>query len=85
MEQNKEFKSIRNAVIQEALRLNGWVRPIPVLKTTFEPPEAPVPEEKVITEEEFPEDKPPENPPEELEMEEPSNKEVILNTYPINR
>lgn len=75
LEQNKEFKSIRNAVIQEALRLNGWVRPIPVLKTTFEPPEAPVPEEKVITEEEFPEDKPPENPPEELEMEEPSNKE----------
>ena len=41
LEQNKEFKSIRNAVIQEALRLNGWVRPIPVLKTTFEPPEAP--------------------------------------------
>ena len=75
LEQNKEFKSIRNAVIQEALRLNGWVRPIPVLKTTFEPPEAPVPEEKVITEEEFPEDKPPENPPEELETEEPSNKE----------
>ena len=75
LEQNKEFKSIRNAVIQEALRLNGWVRPTPVLKTTFEPPEAPVPEEKVITEEEFPEDKPPENPPEEPEMEEPSNKE----------
>lgn len=75
LEQNKEFKSIRNAVIQEALRLNGWIRPTPVLKTTLEPTEAPVPEENVITEEEYPEDEPPENPPEEPEMEEPHQKE----------
>lgn len=75
LEQNKEFKSIRNAVIQEALRLNGWVRPTPVLKTTLEPPEAPVQEEKVITEEEYREDEPPENPPEEPEMEETPQEE----------
>lgn len=75
LEQNKEFKSIRNAVIQEALRLNGWVRPTPVPKTTLEPPEAPVPEEKTITEKEYREDKPPENPPEEPEIEELSEKE----------
>lgn len=75
LEQNKEFKSIRNAVIQEALRLNGWVRPTPVLKTTFELPEAPVPEEEAKSEEEYREDEPPENPPEEPEMEEPPQKE----------
>ena len=75
LEQNKEFKSIRNAVIQEALRLNGWIRPTPVLKTTLEPTEAPVPEENVITEEEYPEDEPPENPPEEPEVEETPQEE----------
>ena len=75
LEQNKEFKSIRNAVIQEALRLDGWVRPTPVLKTTLEPPEAPVPEGEVITEEECREDEPPENPPEEPEMEETPQEE----------
>lgn len=75
LEQNKEFKSIRNAVIQEALRLNGWIRPTPVLKTTLEPTEAPVPEENVITEEEYPEDEPPENSPEEPEMEETPQEE----------
>lgn len=75
LEQNKEFKSIRNAVIQEALRLNGWVRPTPVLKTTLEPPVALVTEEEAKPEEEYREDEPPENPPEEPEMEEPPQKE----------
>lgn len=75
LEQNKEFKSIRNAVIQEALRLNGWIRPTPVLRTSLEPPEAPVPEDKTITEEEYRDDEPPENPPEEPEMEETPQEE----------
>ena len=75
LKQNKEFKSIRNAVIREALRLNGWVRPTPVLNTTLEPPEAPVSADMGTMEEEYREDEPPENPPEEPEMEEPSQKE----------
>ena len=75
LEQNKEFKSIRNAVIQEALRLDGWVRPTPVLNTTLEQPEAPVAADKETMEEEYREDEPPESPLEEPEMEEPSQKE----------
>lgn len=75
LEQNKEFKSIRNAVIQEAMKLQEWIRPTPVKQTAFEPPVALVTEENSKREEEYREDEPPENPPEEPEMEEPSQKE----------
>lgn len=75
LEQNKEFKSIRNAVIQEAMKLQGWVRPDSAKQTAFEPPVALVTEENSKREEEYREDEPPENPPEEPEMEEPPQKE----------
>ena len=75
LEQNKEFKSIRNAVIHEAMKLQEWIRPTPVKQTAFEPPVALVTEEEAKPEEEYREDEPPENPPEEPEMEEPSTKE----------
>ena len=75
LEQNKEFKSIRNAVIHEAMKLQGWVRPVPAQQTALVPPVALVTEEKTITEEEYREDDPPEEPPEEPEMEEPPQKE----------
>lgn len=75
LEQNKEFKSIRNAVIHEAMKLQEWIRPTPVKQTAFEPPVALVTEENAKREEEYREDEPPENPPEEPEMEEPPQKE----------
>ena len=75
LEQNKEFKSIRNAVIQEAMKLQGWVRPAPAQQTAPVPPVALVTEEEAKPEEEYQEDEPPENPPEEPEMEEPPKKE----------
>ena len=75
LEQNKEFKSIRNAVIQEAMKLQGWVRPAPVQQTALVPPVALVTEEEAKPEEEYREDEPPESPPEEPEMEELSQKE----------
>ena len=75
LEQNKEFKSIRNAVIQEAIKLQGWVRPASAKQTAFEPPVALVTKEEAKPEEEYREDEPPESPPEEPEMEEPSQKE----------
>ena len=75
LEQNKEFKSIRNAVIHEAMKLQEWIRPTPVKQTAFEPPVALVTEEEAKREEEYREDEPPENPPEEPEMEEPPQKE----------
>jgi len=75
LEQNKEFKSIRNAVIQEAMKLQGWVKPTPLKQTAFEPSVALVTEEEAKPEEECREDEPPESPPEEPEMEEPSQKE----------
>ena len=75
LEQNKEFKSIRNAVIQEAMKLQGGVRPAPVQQTALVPPVALVTEEEAKPEEEYREDEPPESPPEEPEMEEPSQKE----------
>ena len=75
LEQNKEFKSIRNAVIHEAMKLQEWIRPTPVKQTAFEPPVALVTEENSKREEEYREDEPPENPPEEPEMEEPPQKE----------
>ena len=75
LEQNKEFKSIRNAVIQEAMKLQGWVRPASAKQTAFEPPVALVTKEEAKPEEEYREDEPPESPPEEPEMEEPSQKE----------
>lgn len=75
LEQNKEFKSIRNAVIQEAMKLQGWVRSAPVQQTALVPPVALVTEEEAKPEEEYQEDEPPESPPEEPEMEEPSQKE----------
>ena len=75
LEQNKEFKSIRNAVIQEALRLDGWIRPTPAKQTAFEPLVALVPEEEAKPEAEYPEEEPPRDAPEEPEMEEPPPKE----------
>ena len=75
MEQNKEFKSIRNAVIHEAMKLQEWIRPTPVKQTALEPPVALVTEEEAKPEEEYRKEEPPESPPEELEMEEPSQKE----------
>ena len=75
LEQNKEFKSIRNAVIHEAMKLQEWIRPTPVKQTAFEPPVALVTEENSKREEKYREDEPPENPPEEPEMEEPPQKE----------
>lgn len=75
LEQNKEFKSIRNAVIQEAMKLQGWVRPAPAQQTAFVPPVALVTKEEAKPEEEYRDDEPPENPPEEPEMEEPPQKE----------
>lgn len=75
LEQNKEFKSIRNAVIQEAMKLQGWVRPAPAQQTAFEPPVALVTEEEAKPEEEYPGEEPPENPPEEPEMEETPQEE----------
>lgn len=75
LEQNKEFKSIRNAVIQEALRLEGRVRPTPVLQTAFEPPEPPVTGEMEEVEEEYLEDEPPQDTPEEPKTEEPPEPE----------
>ncbi len=81
LEQNKEFKSIRNAVIQEALRLDGWVRPTPVLNTTLEPPEAPVSADMETTEEEYPEEEPPRDAPVELEMEKPPEQDRQAYTH----
>lgn len=75
LEQNKEFKPIRNAVIQEAMKLQGWVRPAPAQQTAPVPPVALVTEEEAKPEEEYREDEPPENPPEEPEMEETPQKE----------
>lgn len=81
LEQNKEFKSIRNAVIHEAMKLQGWVRPAPAQQTAFEPPVALVTEEEAKPEEEYREDEPPENPPEEPEMEEPPEPEHQAHTH----
>lgn len=81
LEQNKEFKSIRNAVIQEAMKLQGWVRPASAKQTAFEPPVALVTEEKAKPEEEYREDIPPENPPVEPEMEEPPEPEHQAYTH----
>lgn len=75
LEQNKEFKSIRNAVIQEALRLDGWIRPTPAKQTAFEPSVGLVTEEKTIPDEKYPEEEPPQDAPELPEMEEPPQKE----------
>ena len=75
LEQNKEFKSIRNAVIQEAMKLQGWVRPASAKQTAFEPPVALVTKEEAKPEEKYREDEPPENPPEEPEMEETPQEE----------
>lgn len=75
LEQNKEFKSIRNAVIHEAMKLQEWIRPTPVQQTAFEPLVALVTEENSKREEECREDIPPENPPEEPEMEETPQEE----------
>lgn len=75
LEQNKEFKSIRNAVIHEAMKLQEWIRPTPVQQTAFEPSVALVTEENSKREEEYREDEPPENPPEEPELEETPQEE----------
>ena len=70
LEQNKEFKSIRNAVIQEALRLDGWIRPTPAKQTAFEPSVGLVTEEEAKPEAEYPEEEPQQDAPVESEMEE---------------
>lgn len=75
LEQNKKFKSIRNAVIQEALRLDCWIRPTPAKQTAFEPSVGLVTEEKTIPDEKYPEEEPPQDAPEAPEMEEPPQKE----------
>ena len=72
LEQNPEFKSIRNSVIQEAMNLQDWVRPAHVQQTTLEPPVAFVTEEYEQPEEEYPEEEPPQDTPEEPEIEEPT-------------
>ena len=81
LEQNKEFKSIRNAVIQEAMKLQGWVRPVPVQQTALVPPVALVTEEEAKPEEEYPEEEPPQDAPVEPEMEEPPEPEHQAHTY----
>lgn len=78
LEQNKEFKSIRNAVIQEAMKLQGWLRPASVKQTAFEPPVALVTEEKAKPEEE---EEPPRDTPVEPEMEEPPEPEHQAHTH----
>lgn len=81
LEQNKEFKSIRNAVIQEAMKLQGWVRPVPVQQTALVPPVALVTEEEAKPEEEYPEEEPPQDAPVEPEMEEPPEPEHQAHTH----
>jgi len=76
LEQNPEFKSIRNAVIQEAMNLQKWVRPTLVQQTTLAPPVAFVTEAYEQSEEEYPEEEPPQDALEEPEMEEEPTQET---------
>ena len=68
-------------VIQEALKLQEWLRPAPAKQTTLAPPVALVTEENTKREEEYREDEPPENPPEEPKMEEPPEPEYQAHTH----
>lgn len=81
LEQNKEFKSIRNAVIQEAMKLQGWVRPVPAQQTALVPPVALVTGEEAKPEEEYPEEEPPHDAPVEPEMEERTQPEHQAYTH----